>query len=165
MPFTTFHFGPALLVGLLLWRYLDFPTFVAANVIVDWRAALVFLGLWPGPRHSWVHTYLGAFLMAATLAAAMIYIRPYFDEVLEWFDLEQKFSIRNIVLAAFSGVTIHITLDAFHHPTMHPFYPFMEKPLFGLMSTTEVTLLAFACLLIASPILVYESSEHSIDLL
>lgn len=59
MPFTPFHFGPGILLGLLLLRYLDFPTFVAANVMIDWRAALVFLDLMDGPLHGWVHTYLG----------------------------------------------------------------------------------------------------------
>jgi hypothetical protein len=64
MPFTPLHFGPAILIGLLALKYLDFPTFVAANLVVDWRAALFFLELWPfgGSLHSWPSTYPGALL-------------------------------------------------------------------------------------------------------
>lgn len=154
MPLTPFHLGPALLVGLLAWKYLDFSTFLAANIITDWRAALVFLGFWPPPRHSWVHTYLGSFLMALILALTMFYLRPYLSKTLEWFNLNQDFSKKKILKASFSGVIIHITLDAFHHPTMHPFYPLMEKPLYGTMSTLGVTMLAFTCLIVAAPLFI-----------
>jgi hypothetical protein len=162
MPFTPFHFGPAILVGLLLLKYLDFPAFLAANVITDWRAALVFLGFWPPPRHSWVHTYLGSFLMALILAGLMAYLRPYFDELfgdlMERFNFNQEFSAEKVFLASFSGVTLHITLDAFHHPTINPFYPIMEKPLFGLMSTLEVTLLASLFFVLALPLFFLQTS-------
>ena len=162
MPFTPFHFGPALLLGLLLLKYLDFPTFVAANIVTDWRAALVFLGFWPPPRHSWVHTYLGSFVMAVILAGAIIYLRPYIDEYLgdlmESLNLDQEFSRRKILFSVFSGVSLHITLDAFHHPSMHPFYPFMEKPLFGLISTMEATLLASVLFLVGLSLLLTQVS-------
>jgi len=152
MPFTYFHFGPAILIGLLAYRYLDFPSFVAANVLTDWRAALVFLGFWPPPRHSWVHTYLGSFACALVFAAAMIYLRPYLSEYLEMFGVNSDYSNRKIVYSALTGVTVHVTLDAFHHPTMNPFYPLMEKPLYGLMSTLEVTLFASLLGLLAFPV-------------
>ena len=152
MPFTYFHFGPALLIGLLVYRYLDFPTFVAANVVTDWRAALVFLGFWPPPRHSWVHTYLGSFLMALILSEAMVYVRPYLSSQLEEVGLDSDYSVGKILISAFTGVTLHITLDAFHHPSMNPFYPFMEKPLYGLMSTVEVALFASFLGLLAIPV-------------
>ena len=35
MPFTPFHLGPGLLLGLLLLSYVDLPTFLLASVIVD----------------------------------------------------------------------------------------------------------------------------------
>jgi len=46
MPFTPFHLGPALGLGLPLRRYVYVPTFILANVIVDVEPFLVlFLGL------------------------------------------------------------------------------------------------------------------------
>lgn len=159
MPFTHFHLGPALLIGVLALRYLDLPTFISANLIVDWRAALVFLGFWPPPRHSWVHTYLGGFLMAFLLAGTMILIRPYLQPVMRKIELEQTVSKAKISAAALSGVIIHVTLDAFHHPTMHPFYPLMEKPLYGLFSTVEVRLIALSCMLLAVPVYILHVSD------
>jgi len=38
MPFTLYHLGPALLLGLLFRRRLDLPTFLVANVVVDLEA-------------------------------------------------------------------------------------------------------------------------------
>ena len=152
MPFTHFHLGPAILFGLIFLKKIDFPTFIAANLIIDWRAALVFLGLWSGPRHSWVHTYLGAFFMASLLAGVMIYIRPFFQGFLEDMRIGQDFNLKSIVLAAYSGVFLHITIDAFHHPTMQPFIPFDWKPLYGIFSTTEMRLFCLACLLLSFPV-------------
>jgi len=46
MPFTPFHLGPALTIGLPLRRFIHAPTFIVANVIVDVEPFLVMvLGL------------------------------------------------------------------------------------------------------------------------
>ncbi|EGQ43289.1 MAG: hypothetical protein J07AB43_12790, partial [Candidatus Nanosalina sp. J07AB43] len=154
MPFTTFHFGPGILIGLLALKYLDFPTFVAANLVVDWRAALVFLGVWPfgGPLHSWLSTYPGALLSGAILSVAMVYIRPHLQKNLEDIKIKQGFSNRKILLSALLGVLIHVTLDAFHHPNIQPFLVEGVKPFFGLMTTSQVRGVTFACILACFPI-------------
>ena len=41
MPFTPYHLGPGLFFGLLLFRYLDFPAFLIANIVVDVEPFLV----------------------------------------------------------------------------------------------------------------------------
>lgn len=155
MPFTPFHVGPAILLGLLLLRKLDFPTFLAANVIIDWRATLVFFGFWDGPLHGWVHTYIGAILMAIILGAVMIYARPLIDEEIREMKITQKVTRKKIFLAAFTGTFLHVTLDAFHHPDMQPFMPFDFNPLFGLFSTGELRTALFFCLLASLTIYVF----------
>lgn len=154
MPFTPFHFGPAILIGLLALKYLDFPTFVAANLIVDWRAALVFLGLWPlgGPLHSWPSTYPGALFFSLLLAGTMIYIRPYLQNTLEQMNITQSFTRMKILVSAILGVVVHVTLDAFHHPNIQPFLIEGIRPLFGLMTTSQVRALTFACLITCFPV-------------
>jgi len=151
MPFTPFHFGPAILIGLLALKYLDFPTFVAANVIIDWRAALVFLGFWPPPLHGWVHTYIGAALMSIMLVAAMTHVRPLIDNELQEMKIIQEITKKRIFLAAFSGTFLHVTIDAMHHPYMQPFMPFDLRPFFGLASTLELRAITLACLLLSFP--------------
>jgi len=153
MPFTPFHFGPAILIGLLALKYLDLPTFVAANIVVDWRAALFFLGLWPfgGNLHSWPSTYPGALLSGLILAGAMFYIRPYLQESLEEMKISQSFSRRKILFSAVSGVMLHVTLDAFHHPMIQPFIFENVRPFFGLLSTAEVRMVCLAALFACFP--------------
>ncbi len=154
MPFTVFHFGPGILIGLLTLKYLDFPTFVAANLVVDWRAALVFFGVWPfgGPLHSWLSTYPGAVLSGAILSVAMIHIRPHLQKSLEDIRIKQDFSNRKILVSALLGVVIHVSLDAFHHPNIQPFLIEGVKPFFGLMTTSQVRALTFACILASFPV-------------
>jgi len=41
MPFTPYHLGPGLFVGLLFLGFIDFPTFLVASVIVDMEPFLV----------------------------------------------------------------------------------------------------------------------------
>ncbi len=165
MPFTPFHFGPAILIGLLMLNYLDFPTFILANIIIDWRAALAFIGFLDGPLHGWVHTYLGALLMAACLSAAMIKIRPLLDESLEEMKIVQEVNRRKIVLAAVSGVLLHVTIDAMHHPFMQPFAPFSFRPLLGTASTTELRTVLFVMLLLSYPVyLAHVSDRFALDL-
>lgn len=155
MPFTPFHFGPGILLGLFLLKKVDFPTFVAANVIIDWRATLVFFGLLDGPLHGWIHTYLGAVLMAAVLAAMMIYARPLMNNALREMRIIQEVSIQKVLIAAFSGVFLHVTLDAMHHPFMQPFMPLDIRPLYGLASTFELRAATFACLMLSFPAYLY----------
>ncbi|MCX8170580.1 MAG: hypothetical protein N3E47_01215 [Candidatus Bathyarchaeota archaeon] len=57
MPFTLFHLGPALGLGLPLRRRLHVPTLVLANVIVDLEPFFVlFLGL-DYPLHGYFHIF------------------------------------------------------------------------------------------------------------
>lgn len=162
MPFTPFHLGPAILLGLLLLKKLDFPTFVAANALIDWRAFLVFFGLWPPPRHGWVHTYLGATLMAATLGAAMIHLRPMIDNHLREMKIIQDISNKKILTASFTGTFLHVTIDAFHHPTMQPFTPLDVKPFFGIFSTSELRAALLLCLLMSFPVYIHQA-EYQIN--
>ena len=159
MPFTPFHFGPAILLGLLLLKKLDFPTFVAANIIIDWRAALVLFGFWPGPRHGWVHTYIGATIMAIILGAVMSHARPLIDGELREMKIVQEITKKKIFLSAFLGTFLHVTIDAFHHPTMKPFMPFDFNPLLGLFSTAELRAALFFCLLLSFPVYIFHVQD------
>jgi hypothetical protein len=152
MPFTPFHFGPAILLSLLLLKYIDFPTFVAANIVVDWRATLVFFDILEGPLHSWPSTYPGALVSGLLLGVTMLYVRPYLDKDLREMKIIQEISKGKIFLAAISGVILHVTIDAFHHPNIHPFLIEGFKPLFGLFSTYEVRLFCLGCLFLSWPV-------------
>jgi len=128
MPVTPFHLGPALLLGLVFFSFLDFPSFLVANVIVDIEPIVVmFLDL-DYPLHGFFHSFLGGTLVALLLAFVMNKIRGKFSMLLRFFKLEQKHSFKSILLASLSGVYVHILLDSRMHLDIRPFYPLDFNP-------------------------------------
>lgn len=145
MPFTPYHFGPALLVGLVLFRRLDLPTFVVANVVVDVRAALVYFGHLDGPLHGPLTTLTGGAVVAALLAAAVYPVRPWIDPVLDRVGLAQSRSAARVAVAALAGVWLHVALDATLYADVRPFAPFASaNPLLGAFPSTAVYLACIA---------------------
>jgi len=71
MPFTPFHFGPALFFGLLLLQYIHFPTFIIANVIVDLEPFLVLFFDLDYPLHGFFHSFAGGSIISIILALWM----------------------------------------------------------------------------------------------
>lgn len=123
MPFTPFHLGPALLVGLLCYRWLDLPTLLAASIAVDVRATLVFFGLLGRPIHGPVHTLVGATALGLTIAVVWYSLRPHFTPVLAVFHLAQDRSWRAIAGAALVGAWSHVVLDGVLYADMNPLAP------------------------------------------
>jgi len=129
MPFTPYHLGPGLFVGLLLLRFIDFPTFLVASVIVDLEPFLVLTLNLNYPLHGFFHSFLGGTLLALPLALVMYRIRDNFSPLLSFFKLEQKVSFKSILAAALSGIYIHILLDSRGYTDIQPFYPSNYNPL------------------------------------
>ena len=130
MPFTPFHLGPGLLLGLLLLSFIDFPTFLVANVIVDVEPFLVLTFDLDYPLHGFFHSFLGGTLVALLLAVIMNGIRGFFSPLLSFFRLEQRSSSRNILLASVTGVYLHIYLDSRMYLDIRPLYPLEVNPFF-----------------------------------
>ena len=88
IPFTPFHFGPALGLGLPLRKYMHVPTFIVANVIVDIEPFLVlFLGL-RYPLHGYLHTFGLAFFVGLALGYAMFLLERVLRPLYRMFLLE-----------------------------------------------------------------------------
>jgi membrane-bound metal-dependent hydrolase YbcI (DUF457 family) len=140
MPFTPLHLGPALFFGMVLLRYIDLPTFLVANVIVDIEPFLILtlglhrvdsLGL---PLHGLLHTFLGGTFVALLLAFVMTRIRELTASLMKVIGMEQKHSARSIYAAALSGVYLHVLLDSRLYTDIRPFYPFSFNPFLGGMA-------------------------------
>ena len=82
VPFTPFHLGPGLLFGLLLFSYVDLPTFLVASVAVDIEPLLVLSLNLRYPLHGYLHTFLGRTIVAFLLAFAMNRMRDYWRTLL-----------------------------------------------------------------------------------
>jgi len=129
MPFTPFHLGPGLLLGLLLLSYIDFPTFLVASVIVDIEPFLVLTLDLNYPLHGFLHSFLGGTLLAFLLAAAMSQVRSSLLPLMSFFKLEQKLSFKSVLSASLFGVYLHILLDSPLYSDIRPFFPFDSNPL------------------------------------
>lgn len=132
MAFTPFHLGPAVFLGLLLLVEVDFPTFLAANLLVDLRAILVFFEVLSGPLHGPLHTLLGGAVLAAVLTGAGLAVRQYFEPLLRVLRLSQDWSLRTIAAGSFGGVALHLLIDAFLYEEMALLSPVTNNPLGGL---------------------------------
>jgi membrane-bound metal-dependent hydrolase YbcI (DUF457 family) len=131
MPFTPFHLGPGLLLGLLLLSCVDLPTFLLASVIVDVEPFLLLYFNLRYPLHGLLHTFLGGALLAFLLAALMNRLRNAFSPLMSFFRIKQTPSFKNTLLASLFGIYLHILLDSFLYQDIRPFYPFELNPLFS----------------------------------
>jgi len=147
MPFTLLHLGPALLLGMIFFRYVDLLIFSVSSIIVDIEPFLVLALNLDCPIHGFVHSFLGATIIALFLAAAMVKVRERLGWVLGFFKIEQKPSIGSIILASFLGAYLHILLDSPLYPEMRPFYPLGINPLLGRspLTSLEIYSLCIVC--------------------
>ena len=128
MPFTPFHLGPGLLFGLLLIRYIDFPTFIIANVIVDIEPFMVLALNLDYPLHGFFHSFIGGTIVALLLTAGMRELREHLNPITRFLKVEQEHSTRSILMASLFGVYFHIVLDSLLYSDIKPFYPFNFNP-------------------------------------
>lgn len=149
MPFTPFHFGPGLAVKAATPRYFSFSVFVFSQVLIDIEP-LYYLLSGEAQAHRFLHTYLGA-----TVIAAVSYVigRPLcgfclamFRHTFGWRLSDMREAIRLIsptsaLSAAIIGPCSHVALDSIMHPDARPLAPFSDaNPLFHAISAAELQL-------------------------
>lgn len=146
MPFTPFHLGAGILIGLLLRKHIDFPTFVAANLVVDVRATLIFFGFMEGTLHGFLHTFLFGSLLGLGLAVIAYRLKPFTGRLMEVFRLEQLENWKSFLAAGVLGTWIHIFLDSFLYTDIQPFMPLEVNPFYGVLSTPNFIIYGFSML-------------------
>lgn len=138
MPFTPFHLGPGLLIGLIFFKYIDFPTFLIASVIIDLEPFLVlFLGL-NYPLHGFFHSFVGGTIVAVLLAFFMSRFNKKISNIISFFKLRQNSSFKNILLASLFGIYFHIILDSPLYKDIKPFYPLDLNPFYSMLISFEI---------------------------
>jgi membrane-bound metal-dependent hydrolase YbcI (DUF457 family) len=132
MPFTLFHLGPALFLGLLLFEYINFPTFIVSGVIIDLEPFLVLaLGL-DYPMHGIFHSFLGGSAVAIVLFGVMCMLDRRIQHIAAFFKVEQRYSRRSILLASFLGIYLHIILDSsLGYADIKPLFPLNINPFYN----------------------------------
>ena len=135
MPLTPYHFGPAVLIAVLLFPFIDFTTLIVASVILDLEPLAVILLDLPMPLHAFFHTYLGATIVSFVLSACIYPFRKYLNQIVSFFGLRQESSFRHILPAALIGTYSHVLLDSFLYVEMNPFFPILGNPFLGLLTS------------------------------
>jgi membrane-bound metal-dependent hydrolase YbcI (DUF457 family) len=128
MPFTPYHFGPGLLLGVVLFPFLDFSTILIASVVLDVEPLAVMIFNLPFEIHGFFHTYLGATIVACFLSAIVYPFRTYLNKIVSFFGLHQESSFRHILPASIIGTYSHVFLDSFLYSEMNPFFPLLGNP-------------------------------------
>ncbi|MCP8321287.1 MAG: DUF4184 family protein, partial [archaeon] len=123
MPFTPFHWGPALLIGMLLFSIFDLPALFISSVIPDLEGLLILTFHLSLPLHGFFHTYLGASILGVVTAIIVYYLYRLLRKIMALFMLDQKSSFKRILYTSLFGVYSHIFLDSFLYGEMNPFYP------------------------------------------
>lgn len=130
MPFTPFHLGPGILIGILLQKHLDLPTLLVASVALDLEPLFVMITGAGCPLHGLFHTFLGGSIAAVAISIVMWRISGFTGNVAKAFGISQEPSFRAVAAASFLGVYLHILLDAPLYGDMEPFFPLDSNPLF-----------------------------------
>jgi len=138
MPFTPFHLGPALLIGLLFFPYIDITVICIASVIIDVEPAYYLFFTSKGPYHGIFHSYLMATLVGVALSIVAHFTREQYLKILRLFGLQQETNVKRIISSALIGTYSHIFLDMFMYPEMKPFYPLEENPFLYQLSIVTV---------------------------
>jgi len=135
MPFTPFHLGPALLLGLVLSAIFDLPTLLIASVIPDVEPFYVMYFQVSGyPLHGFFHSYLGSSILALLVVLIVYPLRNLLNGIIAFFRIPKEFSLKKILFTSFVGVYSHVFLDSFLYEEMAPFYPLDGNPFINILS-------------------------------
>jgi len=115
MPFTPYHFGPSGFIGLVFRKWLDFPVFVLANVIVDVEVLVVMLFDLGWPRHRYCHTFLIGAAVGALWGLAAWPLRNLFKKLMKLLHIPYKTSLPKMVISGILGLWLHILIDGAYH--------------------------------------------------
>jgi hypothetical protein len=142
MPFTPFHLGPAVCLGVPLRNYFHAPTFILANIIIDIEPLIVLTAGLNYPLHGYFHTFLAAVFVGIAFGLVMFFLEKHMHPLYSALQLEQevKSNKAKFVVAGILGTTLHVLFDSPLYSDIKPFYPLNANPLYGLVSSSEILL-------------------------
>jgi len=117
LPFTPFHFGPALFLG-VIFGYLFLPVFLVSSVIADLEPLAVIVTGIDYPLHGFFHSFIGG-----SIAASLVYLASK--------KVWKKVDGKRLLAASFAGVYLHILLDAPLYSDIKPFFPIEANPFYA----------------------------------
>lgn len=130
MPVTPFHFGPGAVLHALAPKQVSFLSFCAANVLMDVEP-LYYMWTRNPPWHRFLHTLIGAALVALAIVALYLALRRLrLPNILDWRSLRTA----QVAIGAAAGSYSHIVFDSIMHEDIRPLAPFSElNPLLDII--------------------------------
>ena len=144
LPFTPFHLGPALCLGIPLRNYIHTPTFILANVILDIEPLLVLVTGLNYPLHGYLHTLIASLVLGVAFGLFMFFLERTMHPIYSTLLLEPEASFKktHFVVAGVLGTSLHVLFDSPLYSDIKPFYPLNVNPLFGSVSSSEIYLIS-----------------------
>lgn len=127
MPFTPFHFGPALFLK-TAFRTFSFLLFVFSQIVIDLEP-LYFMVRDDYPLHRLFHTFAGCnlvIIISVLLGKPLCELWLRISNYLLRLHLKTQISWRAAFVSAAAGAYSHVLLDGFMHRDMEPFWPFVS---------------------------------------
>jgi hypothetical protein len=155
VPFTAFHLGPALLIGVLLFPFFDIAALLICSVIVDLEPFYVILFARELPLHGFFHTFIGGTIVGIIVTVILWVAKRLVQEILMVFKIKQKSSFARILYTSLFSVNFHILLDSIFHSDMQPFYPVIFNPFYGLISQDIINQICTVCMILGLTIYVH----------
>jgi membrane-bound metal-dependent hydrolase YbcI (DUF457 family) len=123
MPFTPYHFGPSVFIGLVFRKWLDIPVFVFANVVVDIEVLVIAVFGLGYPAHRYCHTFLVGAVLGLLWGAAAYPLRHIFNRLMQILRIPYQTSFLKMVISGVLGVWLHVLIDGICHFGAHIFWP------------------------------------------
>lgn len=140
MPFTPFHLGPALALGVFLRRRVHLPTLLVASIAVDVEPLIALMFHLQYPLHGYLHTLLLASIFGIVIGLLMRYLDNNLKTLYNLFRLGRsgfaESGLGGFVLGGLLGTITHVLLDAPLYCDIKPFYPFTLNPLYDLATNS-----------------------------
>jgi len=130
MPFTPYHFGPSGFIGLVLRKWIDFPVFVLANVVVDLEVlAVAYFGL-GHPVHRYFHTLLFGTVAGLVWGLVAYRLRGLFKKIMKILQIPYQTNLLKMVISGILGVWLHVLIDGIYHWDVRVLWPSKKRPLY-----------------------------------
>lgn len=149
MPFTPFHFGPAIALKAVFPAYFSLSVFILSQVLIDLEP-LYFLITDNPPLYRFFHTYAGAgviFLICAVIGkpVGQLWLKLWNKAVSPGhhsrLHSSDKITFKATAISAFIGAFSHVLIDSIMYPDVHPFSPWSESNI--LLGTIDLLALHF----------------------
>jgi len=162
MPYTPYHFGPSVFLGLVFRKCIDLPVFLLANIVVD--IEVLYWQQWP--QHRYVHTLLWGAAAGIILGLLAYLLRNIFGKSMQKVYLPYKTSLPKMIVSGILGIWLHIIIDAPYNWDINLFWPSRIQPLQGLITKhqMQIVCLVFWALAIVAYIIMtrkYRSEQAS----